>query len=217
MVPSLPYFHVEINLLLFNAHRLSSYLSFTPPPSLHPQEVKALVNAAEHEVHIAKDALKATEKAIEEAHERNRIAKATHDALIVKLKNVKAQFREQIMEDGLRESNRWNDMYQKLLAWKEANNGDVLVAVDKDSDEDTKKLSRWVINQRSSYKYFMNGDTKHIKDHRIDALNKVCYCCWVCSMYGCFSCALFLFFKDSHNNSTLATDWLHLECRRSCL
>ena len=98
------------------------------------------------------------------------------------------------MEEGLRESNRWNDMYKKLLVWKENNDGDVLVAVDKDSDEDTKKLSRWVINQRSSYKYFMNGDTKHIKDHRIDALNKVCCCC--CWMYF-FPC---LFFKDSHNN-----------------
>jgi len=64
-------------------------------------------------------------------------------------------------------------MYYKLLQWKENHDGDVLVGVDKDSDEDTKKLSRWVINQRSAYKYFMNGDTKHIKDHRIDALNKV--------------------------------------------
>ena len=77
------------------------------------------------------------------------------------------------MEDGLKESNRWNEMYYKLLQWKENHDGDVLVGVDKDSDEDTKKLSRWVINQRSAYKYFMNGDTKHIKDHRIDALNKV--------------------------------------------
>ena len=200
-------------LLLFNAHRLiilSNSLFHSSPPSLPLQEIKALVNAAEHEVHIAKDALKATEKAIEEAHERNRIAKATHDALINKLKNVKAQFREQIMEEGLRESNRWNDMYKKLLVWKENNNGDVLVAVDKDSDEDTKKLSRWVINQRSSYKYFMNGDTKHIKDHRIDALNKVCCCCWM----HFFPC---LFFKDPHNNLFVNTDWLHLECRRSCL
>lgn len=77
------------------------------------------------------------------------------------------------MEDGLKESNRWNEMYYKLLQWKENHDGDVLVGVDKDSDEDTKKLSRWVINQRSAYKYFMNGDTKHIKDHRIGALNKV--------------------------------------------
>ena len=70
-------------------------------------------------------------------------------------------------------------MYYKLITWKENNNGDVLVPVDKDSDEDTKKLSRWVINQRSAYKYFQNGDTKHIKDHRIDALNKVSLWCIV--------------------------------------
>ncbi|KAL7493010.1 hypothetical protein ACHAWT_003534 [Skeletonema menzelii] len=137
------------------------------------QEIKALVTTSEHEVQIAKDALKATERGIEEAYERNRIAKATHDGLVIKLSNLKAQFREQIMEDGLKESNRWNEMYYKLLQWKESNDGDVLVPVDKDSDEDTKKLSRWVINQRSAYKYFMNGDTKHIKDHRIDALNKI--------------------------------------------
>mmetsp|Transcript_10749 Transcript_10749/g.16237 ORF Transcript_10749/g.16237 Transcript_10749/m.16237 type:complete len:387 (+) Transcript_10749:120-1280(+) len=137
------------------------------------QEIKALVTSSEHEVHIAKEALKATERGIEEAYERNRIAKGTHDGLVVKLANLKAQFREQIMEDGLKESNRWNEMYYKLLQWKENHDGDVLVGVDKDSDEDTKKLSRWVINQRSAYKYFMNGDTKHIKDHRIDALNKM--------------------------------------------
>ena len=131
------------------------------------------MTASEHEVHIAKDALNATERGIEDAHERNRIATATHDALVIKLTNLKTQFREQIMKDGLGESNRWNEMYYKLIEWKENNNGDVLVPVDKESDEDTKKLSRWVINQRSAYKYFMNGDTKHIKDHRIDALNKV--------------------------------------------
>ena len=111
---------------------------------------------------------------MEEAYERNRIATATHDALAAKLENVKSQFREQIMQAGLRESNRWNEMYYKLLEWKEENDGDMIVSVNKNSDEETKKLSRWVINQRSSYKYFMNGDTKHIKDHRIDALNKVC-------------------------------------------
>jgi len=137
------------------------------------QEIKALVTTSEHEVQIAKDAVKATERGIEEAYERNRIARANHDGLVIKLANLKAQFKEQIMEDGLKESNRWNEMYYKLLQWKESHDGDVLVPVDKDSDEDAKKLSRWVINQRSAYKYFMNGDTKHIKDHRIDALNKI--------------------------------------------
>ncbi len=139
------------------------------------QEIKALVRTSEHQVQIAKEALKATERGIEEAYERNRIARANHDGLVLKLANLKAQFKEQIMEDGLKESNRWNEMYYKLLQWKESHDGDVLVPVDKDSDEDTKKLSRWVINQRSAYKYkyFINGDTKHIKDHRIDALNKV--------------------------------------------
>eukprot|EP00574_Skeletonema_japonicum_P000284 CAMPEP_0201738740 /NCGR_PEP_ID=MMETSP0593-20130828/45410_1 /ASSEMBLY_ACC=CAM_ASM_000672 /TAXON_ID=267983 /ORGANISM="Skeletonema japonicum, Strain CCMP2506" /LENGTH=562 /DNA_ID=CAMNT_0048232967 /DNA_START=150 /DNA_END=1838 /DNA_ORIENTATION=- len=137
------------------------------------QEIKALVTTSEHEVQIAKDAVKATERGIEEAYERNRIARANHDGLVIKLANLKAQFKERIMEDGLKEFNGWNEMYYKLLQWKESHDGDVLVPVDKDSDEDAKKLSRWVINQRSAYKYFINGDTKHIKDHRIDALNKI--------------------------------------------
>ena len=41
-----------------------------------------------------------------------------------------------------------------------------------ESDEDAKKLNRWVINQRTAYKYFVNGDKKHIKEYRVDALNK---------------------------------------------
>ena len=169
----------------YNDRARPSLTSFPSPPRstlIHTiQEIKALVTRSEHEVSIAKDALKATERGIEEAYERNRIAKATHDGLVVKLSNLKAQFREQIMEDGLKESNRWNEMYFKLLQWKESHDGDVLVPVDKDSTDDTKKLSRWVINQRSAYKYFMNGDTKHIKDHRIDALNKVSRS-WTCDV-----------------------------------
>ena len=178
--------HATLSLNIFNNSNnvLAPLTLFPSTPLLFAlihtiQEIKALVTRSEHEVSIAKDALKATERGIEEAYERNRIAKATHDGLVVKLSNLKAQFREQIMEDGLKESNRWNEMYFKLLQWKESNNGDVLVPVDKDSTDDTKKLSRWVINQRSAYKYFMNGDTKHIKDHRIDALNKVCRS-WTC-------------------------------------
>ena len=61
----------------------------------------------------------------------------------------------------------------KLVEWKEAHNGDTTVPCDAKSSEEIKKMNRWVINQRTAYKYFMNGDKKHIKDHRIDALNKV--------------------------------------------
>jgi hypothetical protein len=69
-------------------------------------------------------------------------------------------------------------MYQQLLDYKEAH-GDVLVLTSKDSPPDVKKLSKWVQNQRVHYKYYMNGDTKHIKKHRIDALNKVRGCKYV--------------------------------------
>ena len=64
-------------------------------------------------------------------------------------------------------------MYYRLVEWKEEHDGDTTVPCDGKSTEEIRKLNRWVINQRSAYKYFMNGDKKHIKDHRIDALNKV--------------------------------------------
>lgn len=76
-------------------------------------------------------------------------------------------------------------MYQHLLDYKQAH-GDVLVLTSKDSSPDVKKLSKWVQNQRVHYKYHMNGDTKHIKKHRIDALNKV-RCLYVSSVDFFFS------------------------------
>ena len=63
--------------------------------------------------------------------------------------------------------------YHKLRQWKEDNNGDTLVPTSKGSSEDVKKLAKWVQNQRVFYKYFMNGDTKHIKQHRVDALSQI--------------------------------------------
>ena len=63
--------------------------------------------------------------------------------------------------------------YHRLVQWKEDHNGDTLVQTTKDSSDDVKKLAKWVQNQRVFYKYFMNGDTKHIKQHRITALNNI--------------------------------------------
>ncbi|KAL7491015.1 hypothetical protein ACHAWT_000504 [Skeletonema menzelii] len=68
---------------------------------------------------------------------------------------------------------RWNQMYHKLVQWKEDHNGDTLVQTSKDSSDDVKKLAKWVQNQRVFYKYFINGDTKHIKQHRITALDNL--------------------------------------------
>jgi len=88
-----------------------------------------------------------------------------------------ARAKDQFVGADLQRNSSWNSMYQQLLDYKLANNGDVLVLTSKDSLPDVKKLSKWVQNQRVHYKYYMNGDTKHIKKHRIDALNKVRVVC----------------------------------------
>lgn len=86
---------------------------------------------------------------------------------------------------------QWNSMYYKLVAYKEKY-GHCKVSQDRcfgkekktnqkrrksddfnDADPDLQSLARWVGNQRVFYKYFQNGDTKHIKAHRIDALKKL--------------------------------------------
>jgi len=114
------------------------------------------------------------ESALLAAQSQHAALKLAHDESSQKVERLKSQFREQIMDEGLRQSCRWNDMYYKLVEWKECRDGDTTVPCDaKKSGEEVKKLNRWVVNQRTSYKYFMNGDKKHIKDHRIDALNKI--------------------------------------------
>ncbi|KAL3806480.1 hypothetical protein ACHAXA_007003, partial [Cyclostephanos tholiformis] len=80
--------------------------------------------------------------------------------------------RDQFVEADLRRNSSWNSMYRRLLEYKRTH-GDVLVLTSKDSPHDVRKLSKWVQNQRVHYKYYTNGDTKHIKKHRIDALNKI--------------------------------------------
>lgn len=144
-----------------------------PNPEMDFGHVKCLVSEAElHQQHCHAH-LKASEAALVAAQSQHAGAKAAHDESVARAATLKAQYRNQIMEEGLKQTSRWNDMYYKLLAWKEDHDGDLTVPCEADSDEETKKLSRWVINQRSAYKYFMNGDTKHIKDHRIDALNEI--------------------------------------------
>lgn len=63
-------------------------------------------------------------------------------------------------------------MYRRLLQYRERH-GDTLVLTNKESSTDAKKLGKWAQNQRVHYKYFCNGDRKHIKEHRIEALNQV--------------------------------------------
>ena len=75
---------------------------------------------------------------------------------------------------------QWNTMYHKLVEFKKRH-GHCNVAQDRslrkrdmqDEDNDRKALGRWVGNQRVFHKYYLNGDKRYIKPHRIDALNKL--------------------------------------------
>jgi hypothetical protein len=82
---------------------------------------------------------------------------------------------DQFVDADLQRNGSWNAMYRRLIKYRDER-GEVLVLQSKDSTPDIKKLSKWVQNQRVHYKYYTNGDTKHIKKHRIDALKKVCTC-----------------------------------------
>ena len=83
---------------------------------------------------------------------------------------------EQYIDADLARNSSWNIMYSQLVEYKRTHDGDVLVLTSSSNTTITpeiKKLSKWVQNQRVHYKYYINGDTKHIKKHRIDALNKI--------------------------------------------
>ena len=85
--------------------------------------------------------------------------------------------KQQYFEADLGRDCSWNKMYRQLVAHREANNGDVLVLTTKDSPAEVKKLGKWVQNQRVHYKYYLNGDNRFIKAHRVDALNRVSIAC----------------------------------------
>lgn len=111
---------------------------------------------------------------LQAAQSQHDMAKSVYDESVAKVENLKLRYRQQIMEEQLQQPCRWNVMYRKLIEWKESHDGDTTVPCDtKCSSSEIIKLNRWVVIQRTSYKYFMNGDTKHIKDYRVDALNKV--------------------------------------------
>lgn len=145
-------------------------------PIMDYSTVKSLLSEAEMQSQQAQLVLNNSESALAAAQQQHIQAKQQYEESLQKVERLKSQFREQIMDEGLRQSCRWNEMYYKLLQWKEQHDGDTTVPCDAKSTEEIKKLNRWVINQRTAYKYFMNGDKKHIKDHRIDALNKIGFC-----------------------------------------
>merc|ERR1711971_260189 len=103
---------------------------------------------------MAEAALENAQRQLEEAVERHARAKI------------------HFVEADLQRNCSWNNMYKRLTEYK-VENGDTLVLTTKDSSADIKKLAKWVQNQRVHYKYHMNGDKKHIKAHRIDALNAI--------------------------------------------
>ena len=142
-------------------------------PSMDYGHVKHMMNEAEmmkqqKELHLAQ-----CEQNVLDAQATRDAARGDLEAAALRLERLRMRFRDQILDENLRQTCRWNDMYFRLVEWKESHDGDTTVPCNAKSSEDVKKLNTWVINQRSAYKYFMNGDKKHIKDHRIDALNKV--------------------------------------------
>ena len=104
---------------------------------------------------------------------------------LVKAMDRQARAQEQYIDADLQRNSSWNTMYAQLVEYKRtSHDGDVLVLLtsttsststhnNNTTPSEIKKLSKWVQNQRVHYKYYMNGDTKHIKKHRIDALNKI--------------------------------------------
>lgn len=121
-------------------------------------------------------------KGLEEAENELNESRAKLDDLRQQLKDAEARFdnavinharvKELYEKASLNQPSQWNTMYQKLLQWKEEH-GNCLVPNSRDANDDMKQLSKWVMNQRVFYKYFMNGDTKHIREDRVEALKKV--------------------------------------------
>ena len=147
--------------------------------------IKHLMSNAELTVQQTAAQLTHAENALLTAQSNHEAAKLSHESSLQRLDSIKLQFRSQIMDEGLRQPCRWNEMYSKLLDWKAQHGGDTIVPCDaKNSTDEVKKLNRWVVNQRSAYKYFCNGDKKHIKDYRVDALNKVSDVCYLIFYWG---------------------------------
>ena len=67
---------------------------------------------------------------------------------------------------------QWNVMFKKLLDYREEH-GNTLVPHSNKTNPELNSLGRFVGNQRVFYKYYINGDKKHIKKYRIDALNRI--------------------------------------------
>jgi hypothetical protein len=119
----------------------------------------------------------------EESLERVQSTKIEHEVHLKELERQVAECRAQIskcegqmfhhkercLKRQLQMPCKWNTMFELLLEYKQ-NQGDTLVP---HAYKDNRALGRFVGNQRVFYKYYQNGDTKHIKAHRIDVLNRI--------------------------------------------
>ncbi len=83
---------------------------------------------------------------------------------LVKAKERQARAQEQYIDADLASNSSWNTM---LVNYYNINvsthDGDVLVLTTSNSTPEIKNLCKWAQNQRVHYKYYMTGDTKHIK------------------------------------------------------
>mmetsp|Transcript_10430 Transcript_10430/g.17712 ORF Transcript_10430/g.17712 Transcript_10430/m.17712 type:complete len:350 (-) Transcript_10430:1117-2166(-) len=125
-------------------------------------EPNSLIDQANFSLDTAKADLDLHEAELEAAQSRYNDAKSRYDDAM-----------QRFLEADLLRVCRWNQMYHKFVQWKEDHNGDTIVQTTKNSSDDVKKLAKWVQNQRVFYKYYINGDTKHIKQHRITALDNL--------------------------------------------
>jgi len=154
------------------------------PQYLLAQEV---VQSAQEMKQKTKERHKEAEVALKRAQEVH--DEALSEDKISDVKLVQAQQAFNVFD--LKIPGQWNSMYNKLVAYKEKY-GHCNVSQDKcfgkekktahrrgkpadydNEDPGFQALARWVGNQRVFYKYFQNGDTKHIKAHRIIALESL--------------------------------------------
>lgn len=150
-------------------------LLFEPESGHHHQ--------AQEEVRILLIQKKHTKQLLEEKLRKLQQAQMEYEIAFVDNENsVKAfdEANDRFKNFNLHKTGQWNTMYSKLVNFKNMH-GHCNVSQDRslrtrdrhDDDDDRKALGRWVGNQRVFYKYYLNGDTEHIKPHRIAALNKI--------------------------------------------
>lgn len=126
---------------------------------------------------------KNTQQVLNEKLHKLQQAQMEYDIALLEHKNATKALddaNERVSDIDLLMPGQWNTMYRKLVEYKNVH-GHCNVSQDRslrkrdmhDDDNERKALGRWVGNQRVFYKYYLHGDTKHIKPHRIAALNKI--------------------------------------------